>query len=131
MLLWAVRAAYFYMPEHRFVITSCYRCSVDNASHHRTSTNHHGKAIDMDIVAKAGEDKQDDMVNCDAARGRLVVTANAQVGWLAANRKALEPSNIAPTWVHYDVRCYAPEYLTDDAFCKTPPELNNRKPILF
>jgi len=131
MLLWAVRAVFFYLPAHRFVINSGYRCSADNAKHGRSSTNHHGKAIDIDIVAKSGEDQQDDMVKCDAARGRIVSTADAQVGWNAPNRKALEPSNIAPTWVHYDVRCYELKYLADGFFCKTLKALNNRKPIRF
>lgn len=129
MLLWAVRAAYFYMPEHRFVVTSGYRCSINNAQRGRTSTNHHGKAIDIDIVARPKEDKRDDMANCEAARGRIVVTADAQIGWSATNRKALEPSNIAPTWVHYDVRCYEARYLKDEFFCKTRAQLDNRKPI--
>jgi len=131
MLLWAVRAAFFYTPEHRFVITSGYRCSIDNANHGRTTTNHHGKAIDIDIVAKPGEDKQDDMVKCDAVRGRIVSTANAQVGWNAPDCKALEPASIAPTWVHYDVRCYDPKYLKDEFFCRTLAQLNNHKRIRF
>lgn len=131
MLLWAVRAAFFYLDEHRFVITSGYRCSFENANHGRTSTNHHGKAIDIDIVAKPGEDKRDDMIKCDAARGRIVSTANAQVGWTAPNRKALEPSNIAPTWIHYDVRCYEPKYLKDEFFCRTQKALDNRRPVRF
>ena len=129
MLLWAARAAFLYLPGHRFVITSGYRCSVNNAQHGRSSTNHHGKAIDMDIVAKPGEDKGDDMLKCDGARGCIVETAHAQIGWSASNRKALEPSNIAPTWVHYDVRCYEPKYLKDEAFCTTLKELDNRRPI--
>lgn len=131
MLLWAVRAAFFYMPEHRFVITSGYRCSIDNANHGRTSTNHHGKAIDINVVAKPGEDKQDDMVKCDAVRGRIVATADAQIGWNAVSCKALEPSNVAPTWIHYDVRCYEAKYLGDDAFCTTLKALDNRKRIRF
>ena len=131
MLLWAVRAAFFYMPEHRFTITSGYRCSIDNVQHGRTTTNHHGKAIDIDIVPQPGESKQDDMDKCDAARGCLVSTADAQVGWSAANRKALEPSNIAPTWVHYDVRCYEARYLQDDWFCRTLKDLDARKPVRF
>jgi hypothetical protein len=131
MLLWAVRAVFFYLPEDRFVITSGYRCSIDNANHRRTSTNHHGKAIDIDVIAKPGENKQDDMLKCDAVRGRIVAMADAQIGWNAVNRKALEPSNIAPTWVHYDVRCYEQLYLKDDAFCTTLKKLNKRKPIRF
>lgn len=131
LLLWAVRAAFLYIPGHRFVITSGYRCSVDNIRQSRVSTNHHGKAIDFDIIGKPGEDKRADMVRCEAARGRLVETGHAQIGWSALNRKALEPSNIAPTWVHYDVRCFEPKYLVDEAFCTTLAGLNNRRPIQF
>jgi len=131
MLLWAVRAVFLYMPEHRFVITSGYRCGTDNASRGRTSTNHHGKAVDIDIAAHPGEDKRSDMIKCDAARGRIVSTADAQVGWTAANRKALEPSGIAPTWIHYDVRCYEPKYLKDEFFCRTPEVLDERRPVRF
>lgn len=131
MLLWAVRAVFLYHPEHRFTISSGYRCSVDNAKRGRSSTNHHGKAIDIDVVAKPGETKRDDMIKCEAVRGRIVSTADAQIGWSAVNRKALEPSNIAPTWIHYDVRCYEAKYLRDEAFCRTLRGLNNRKPIRF
>jgi hypothetical protein len=129
MLLWAVRGAFFHVPEHRFVITSGYRCAVDNANRGRTSTNHHGKAIDIDVVLAPGEDKETDMARCDAVRGRLVETADAQIGWLARNRKALEPANIAPTWIHYDVRCYEPKYLGDEAFCTDAASLDRRVPI--
>jgi hypothetical protein len=129
MLLWAVRAAFFYMPEHRFVVTSCYRCGLHNERRGRTSTNHHGKAIDLDIVLAPGEDKRIDMQKCDGVRGRLVATADAQVGWNAPNRKALEPADIAPTWVHYDVRCYEPKYLQDTMFCTSLAALDARRPI--
>jgi len=49
----------------------------------------------------------------------------------AIDFKALEPSNIAPTWVHYDVRCYEPRYLEDQWFCTTAKQLDSRKPIRF
>jgi Putative peptidoglycan binding domain len=131
MLLWAVRAAFFYLPQHRFVISSGYRCAEDNKQHGRASTNHHGKAIDLDVPLGRGESKRDDMLKCDAIRGRLVETAHAQVGWEAANRKALEPSHIAPTWVHYDVRCYEPKYLQDRMFCTSLRRLDDRRPVRF
>ncbi len=131
LLLWAVRAVMFYLPGHKFVVSSGYRCSVDNKQHGRSSTNHHGKAIDLDVPLAAGESKRDDMVKCDAIRGRIVETAHAQVGWSATNRKALEPPDIAPTWVHYDVRCYEAKYLGDEMFCTTLAQLDRRKPIRF
>jgi hypothetical protein len=131
MLLWAARAVFFYMPEHKFSINSGYRCSVNNAKHGRTSTNHCGKAIDLDIALKAGECNVDDRAKCDAVRGRIVETADAQVRWGARNRKALEPPDIAPTWVHYDVRCYERKYLEDRFFCTSLAALDNRQPIRF
>ena len=97
----------------------------------RSSTNHHGKAIDVDVPLAPGQDKRDDMNRCDGIRGLLVERSNAQVGWLASNRKALEPANIAPTWVHYDVRCYEPQYLDDRFFCRTEAELDGIPPALI
>jgi hypothetical protein len=70
MLLWAVRAVLLYLPQHKFEISSGYRCSVDNKQHGRSSTNHHGKAIDLDVPLAAGESKRDDMVKCDAPAAR-------------------------------------------------------------
>ena len=131
MLLWAVRGLFLYMPEHKFVINSGYRCSVHNQQKGRESTNHHGKAIDLDVVGKRGEDRRDDMNRCEKIRGRLVELSNAQIGWAAANRKALEPSNIAPTWVHYDVRCYERKYLAGSFFCQNLKDLNRKLPISF
>jgi hypothetical protein len=129
MLLWAVRAVYFYHPEYEFSITSGYRCSERNRQKGRTSTNHCGKAVDFDVPLEAGEDKRDDMERCDRIRGRIVEFANAQIGWYAANRKALEPSDLAPTWIHMDVRCYERNYLADRYFCTTLETLDNQKEI--
>jgi hypothetical protein len=129
MLLWAVRAVFFYAPEYKFRITSGYRCGVRNEQNERSSTNHRGKAIDLDAIGKPGEDKRDDMNRCDKIRGIIVEKSNAQIGWDAANRKSFEPSQIAPTWVHYDVRCYDQKYLEDRFFCKSLEELNKKTSI--
>ena len=76
-----------------------------------------------------GKDKRDDMNRCNLIRGIIVERSNAQVGWYAKNRKALEPDNIAPTWVHYDVRTYDRKYLADRYFCQNIEELNNKLPV--
>ena len=131
LLLWAVRGARFYLGRGRFTITSGYRCSLDNAAHGRSTTNHHGKAIDVVFAPGLPGPARDVRTDCNAARGRIVETADAQVGWGAPNRKSLEPSDIAPTWVHYDVRCYEPKYLVDEMFCTTQKALDNKKPIRF
>lgn len=129
MILWAVRGAFFHLSEYDFTITSGYRCSVRNEQKGRTSTNHHGKAVDFDVPRLRGEDGADDRARCDGIRGKLVELCHAQVGWSGANRKALEPAEIAPTWVHYDVRCYGRKYLAERFFCRSAKELNNKLPI--
>jgi len=124
MLLWAYRAAMVYSAPKgwRLTVNSGYRCSEDNRQHGRSSTNHHGKAIDIDILDAPS--KMIDRDRCNALRGLLVEKANAQVGWSAANRKALEPADIAPTWAHYDVRSYDAKYLADRYFVKTQAALD-------
>ncbi len=129
MLLWAARAVFFHCPEHRFVFTSGYRCSIDNAHHGRNTTNHHGKAVDIDIVLAPGVSAATDRQLCDAVREKVVATAHAQIGWNERNRKALEPADIAPTWVHYDVRCYEARYLADVYFCRDGAGLDDVRPI--
>jgi hypothetical protein len=124
MLLWAIRAIFFYVPDQTFIITSGYRCEEDNERRGRKSSNHHGKAVDIDILRALGEDKRDDMNRCEEIRGLIVEKSYAQIGWAAANRKAFEPQDIAPTWIHYDVRCYESKYLEDRFFCTTLEELD-------
>jgi peptidoglycan hydrolase-like protein with peptidoglycan-binding domain len=117
MLLWSVRAAYYQagLKGWRLTINSAYRCSIDGANHNRSSTNHQGKAIDLDIIGTDGTDRQ----RCDTLRYLLEEKANFQNGWNVPNRKSYEPATIAPTWVHIDVRSYAETYLQDRYFVKT------------
>ena len=65
------------------------------------------------------------MQRCEQVRGILVAKSGFQVGWLAKNRKALEPSALAPTWVHADVRTYDSNYLADRFFVKSSEEVNH------
>jgi len=125
MLLWTFRAAKFYaVPKGwKLTINSSYRCSVDNQQHNRTSTNHRGKAIDIDILNPPS--KLEDMERSNQLRAILVERSNAQLGWAAANRKALEPANIAPTWVHLDVRTYDRKYLDDRYFVTNEAQLDS------
>jgi len=116
MLLWAVRAVYFYNPQYTWTINSGYRCRVDNTLRGRQSTNHMGKAIDIDPGGAT---------ECDDARRRIIQKSNGQVAWNSTNKKALEPSNIAPTWVHFDVRTFDQAYLTSDFFVTNEIDLDN------
>jgi hypothetical protein len=120
MLLWAYRAAMFHAGKRglRLAITSGYRCAEDNRLNNRSSTNHHGKALDFQVADAAGKQGK-----CEQLRGMLVEHANAQVGWLAPNRKCIEPKELAPTWVHYDVRNYDAAFLEDRFFVRSAKEL--------
>lgn len=129
MILWAARALFFYRRDLRFTFTSGYRCSVDNERHGRTTTNHHGKAVDIDIALSPGMGKREDLERCNEIRGFLVEKSSAQVGWLGRNRKSLEPADIAPTWIHYDVRCYEQKYMEDQFFCTNTLSLDQRTAI--
>ncbi|MEQ8653209.1 MAG: peptidoglycan-binding protein [Kiloniellales bacterium] len=125
MLLWAYRAARFYAKERmgrELIINSGYRCEVNNQQKGRRSTNHMGKAIDIDIPGHANQTENRQLA--DDLRALLADTAKAQVGWGSSNRKALEPASIAPTWCHYDVRSYDSKYLDDKYFVKTAAELD-------
>ncbi|MDQ6979317.1 MAG: peptidoglycan-binding protein [Mariprofundaceae bacterium] len=119
-LLWALRAIIHYHPQLDLTISSGYRCSVNNRQKGRTSTNHHGKAID---IATHGSREQR-MMQSDRLRDDIMHQCNAQLGWQHGNKKSLEPANIAPTWVHLDVRCFAPKFLGDEHFCRNPVELD-------
>jgi hypothetical protein len=127
-IIHSLRALWYYGRKTGFgelTITCGYRCWVNNTQKSRTSTNHMGKAIDCDYPLKPGEDKRADCNRCDAARGLLVEKSNFQIGWLASNVKALEPSDIAPTWVHMDVRQMASNYLNDKYFVKNSNDLDS------
>ena len=102
MTKWAAYGIAAMFPEGKWVVTCGYRCHNDNKIHGRTSTNHMGKAIDICPVGyNSGDDRA---AYCDYVRNELVNMGTFQNGWAQSNVLALEPSRIAPTWVHLDCR---------------------------
>lgn len=127
-ILQSYRAAQFYAQDTYFglpFLTSGYRCHVNNKNKGRKSTNHMGKALDCDFSLKEGDDKRDDANRCDKFRGLLVEKSNFQIGWNGGNKKSLEPSNIAPTWVHMDVRSFSKKFLQEKYFVTTEQKLDS------
>ena len=127
-ILHAFRGLWFYAQKAGFgppLYTCGYRCWLRNEQKQRTTKNHMGKAIDIDFALNDGEGKREDLDRCNRVRGLLVEKSNFQIGWGAANHKSLEPSDIAPTWVHMDVRCFGPNFLEDKYFVKKEEELNS------
>jgi hypothetical protein len=127
-ILHSYRALCFYAKKGHQInpyLTCGYRCWINNEEKQRTTTNHMGKALDVDFPMLPTDDKRDDCNRCDKMRGMLVELANFQIGWGAANFKSLEPADIAPSWVHMDVRSYNPSYLVDGYFVKKPESLDS------
>ena len=127
-ILQSYRAAQFYAQDPDFgppFLTSGYRCHVNNKNKGRKSTNHMGKALDCDFSLQEGEDKRDDANRFDKFRGLLGEKSNFQIGWNGGNKKSLEPSNIAPTWVHMDVRSFSKKFLQEKYFVTTEQELDS------
>lgn len=127
-ILYSYKACIFYAKRNNFptpVINCGYRCSENNKQHGRTSTNHQGKALDIDFPAPkvTKEDVIADKSRCDAFRELMTKFGNFQIAWNTLNQKALEPSSIAPTWIHMDVRCYSQKFLQDKFFIKNPKDL--------
>jgi hypothetical protein len=89
-ILFAFRAACFHLKNHDFpipIITSGYRCWIYNEIKGRRSTNHMGKAININFPAQPKEDKRDDVERCDKARSLLVDKARLQIGWHGNKKK--------------------------------------------
>ncbi len=121
-LLWSIAAFAFRITKHTEYglqldnIFSGYRCWHDNEAHGRKTTNHMGKACDLHIKIVSGKTMRQ---SCDLARNFFKDHMAAQIGWSGSNRLSLEPGDIAPTWVHFDVRQYAANYLADSFFTQT------------
>lgn len=112
-----IRYAMFINPKP-VIITCGYRCEDDNIRAGRTSINHRGYAVDLDIVEKIN-DRKIDIQNNDILKGLLESNSNCQIGWGFKNKKALEPNSLANTWTHIDCREYSSKYLEDRFFVKS------------
>ncbi len=124
-ILYTYQAAQFYLKSAGLpdlTITSGYRCWLNNEQKGRKSTNHMGKALDcVPMLKSEGHEKRKTVLQ--AARSILIQKCGFQMGWSTSNTKSLEPPEWAPTWLHMDVRSYAPQYLADRYFVKTGAEL--------
>ncbi len=132
-VLQTFRAFRFYakvrgMPP--IIITSGYRCHINNVRKSRFSTNHMGKALDFTFDVPDSDERHR---LCQQARQLLKTKSGCQVRWTHANKKALEPGVqeipgefIAKTWVHLDVRQYDKRYLADRHFVTSQRSLDKK-----
>jgi hypothetical protein len=130
-LLFGLRALLFYVQEnenfgyHFSSVSSGYRCWVDNKKHKRGSTNHMGKAVDLQF----NKSKISDVENI---RDKIIIpNVKAQIRWKNENRFSLEPTResykgefTASSWIHIDVREFNIRYLSDTFFVKKEEDLD-------
>ncbi len=136
-LIWALRAAMFYttvieknLKYSIKCIFSGYRCWEDNAIHNRRSTNHMGKALDIHFN-KNGKRTQVPKDIEEVRQKIFVKYLGNQVRWSEKNKFSLEPGiasyrgeYTASTWIHYDVRQFELQYLTDNFFVTNINQVN-------
>lgn len=134
-LFHTLRAFRFYAPLNDLPqpirITSGYRCHINNVERSRRSTNHMGKALDLQFVGLSGTAL---IEASDAGRALLELKSNCQTRWDNQNQKALEPGKqlrpgefTSPSWIHLDVREYdRGDYLQDHFFIQSATELDNK-----
>ena len=146
-LLWACRSLIHYgsvihKDKIRFMaFSSGYRCHDDNKLHvdpttkkARSSTNHMGKAVDLNFESKVGDkwvrdpSKAQTSTDADAMRQIAQDKLGAQVSWNSTDKFALEPggkgAGHAPTWVHMDVRTWNRDALDDHYFVQNLIDLD-------
>lgn len=150
-LLFGLKGLLFYISkqsEYKFAhISSGYRCRFKQYE----STNHQGKAIDMQFEKGSkliSGEKYDNLPILRDIRDKFFVKyLNVKKSWkndngtVAVNHFSVEPIDLLYkangkvrydhtfSWIHLDVRQYEEEYLHDEYFCKSKETLN-RKTIL-
>jgi len=111
--LWGAKIINAMYPQYTWNFTSGYRCDIDNENHGRHSTNHHGKAIDIQPFIS----DRDELVDlCDDIRKELYDLGFMNIGWNVSNMISLEPSRIAPTWIHLDCRAFIRKYIINTMY---------------
>jgi len=130
-LLWSISALKFYLSEQK-IYTYCrtsagYRCWAHNNAVPRRTTNHMGKAVDINYYENGkilkGK-KQSNIKPLKAIRDNFYIKyLNAVPGWGGKkNRYRIEPIGTTKdhsySWIHIDISKYEAKYLKDEFFVK-------------
>ncbi|MCV9926938.1 hypothetical protein OIU83_04715 [Flavobacterium sp. LS1R49] len=139
-LLFGIKALQFYFSKQTTYkidhITSGYRCRFKNY----TTTNHQGKAIDIQFSKGTLEirgEKKEYLKDLRDIRDNIYIKyLGAQKEWPAKNLYSIEPIDLLYdkkgnvrfdhtfSWIHVDVREFDSIYLDDKYFCKNSTKLN-------
>ncbi|WP_165851717.1 glycosyl hydrolase 108 family protein [Chryseobacterium pennipullorum] len=141
-LLYGFKALQFYFSQQKTYtidhFTSGYRCRFKNY----TTTNHQGKAIDIQFSkgnwAIRGGNKEN-LAELRMIRDSIFIKyLGAQKEWPGKNLFSIEPIDLRYSnkgklrydhtfsWIHMDVRQFDSQYLEDQYFCKSLSDLNEK-----
>lgn len=140
-LLWGVSALKYYLAQQEKYsfnhISAGYRCWAHNKSIPRTSTNHMGKAVDIQFLADkkviSGKIKSN-IDKLESIRDSFYLKyLKAQEGWSVKDAVfRLEPIGLGKdqsySWIHMDVTKYT-SYLDDKYFVKLQKDIEGDKLI--
>jgi predicted chitinase len=146
-LLFGVKAMFFYLSVQETYsfrgVSSGYRCRFKNF----LTTNHQGKAIDLQFNKGTWQIQGAQEKNLAALRDIkdkiFAKYLDARTSWPDKNYFSLEPidlkytkngkidNNYTYSWIHMDVREFDSEYLEDKYFCKDAQTLNGKNIILM
>lgn len=137
-LLWGTSALRFYLSKqdvYKYLWkTAGYRCWEHNNSVPRTSTNHMGKAVDIQFSKNGntiGGKQESNLPLLREINDKFYSKyLNAKYQWInGENNFSIEPiglgTNQTYSWIHLDVREFNNEYLDDKYFVKTQEKISN------
>jgi len=137
-LLWGTSTLRFYLSKqdvYKYLWkTAGYRCWEHNNSVPRTSTNHMGKAVDIQFSKNGitiGGKRQSNLPLLRDINDKFYSKyLNAKYQWVnGKNNFSIEPiglgTNQTYSWIHLDVREFDNEYLDDKYFVKTQEKITN------
>ena len=146
-LLFGLKALQFYFSKQTVYtidhITSGYRCRFKNYE----STNHQGKAIDIQFSKGTHQIRSERRSNLPILRDIrddfYIKHLGAQKNWPDPNLFSIEPIDLLYypsgavrydhtfSWIHFDIRQFESKYREDKYFCKDATVLNGKNIILL
>jgi len=137
-LLWGTSALRFYLSKQNIYNylwkTAGYRCWEHNNSVPRKSTNHMGKAVDIQFSKNGQTIKGKDTANLpklnEIYNNFYAKYLDAKYQWVdGKNNFSIEPIGMGKdqtySWIHLDVREFDNEYLDDKYFIKSQEKISN------
>ncbi len=146
-LLFGLKTLKFYFSQQTIysldLISSGYRCRFKNY----TTTNHQGKAIDIQFSKGDWKIRGEQKKNLETLRKIrdefYIKYLGGQENWTNPNKFSIEPIDLLYdkkgnvrydhtfSWIHIDVREFKSIYLDDKYFCKDSNGLNGKSIVLL